>query len=251
MNRDSQSELVQENAELRARLEEAEETLRAIRAGDVDALVIKEQVYTLKSAETPYRVLIEQMYEGAATLIDDGTVVYANRRLGVLLRTPLQEVIGASFRRFVVSSDLPRFDTLLADGRRCSAKGEICLKCSDDATVSVQLSLSVMEVEGHHSICVVVADLTERKRAEDALRQSKDQLEQRVLERTKELRDSNSELERFNRVMVGRELRMIELKKEVDELCRKAGLPPRYLFESNRTPPASTPSRPKAELADG
>ena len=53
----SEAKLLRENAELRARLDEAEETLRAIRAGEVDALVIGEQVYSLKGAETPYRIL--------------------------------------------------------------------------------------------------------------------------------------------------------------------------------------------------
>ena len=58
--------------ELRMRLEEAEETLRAIRKGEVDALVVSgpqgDQVYTLKGAEQPYRVFVETMNEGAATL---------------------------------------------------------------------------------------------------------------------------------------------------------------------------------------
>jgi hypothetical protein len=51
------------------RLEEAEETLRAIRQGEVDALVVQgaqgEQVYTLKGADYAYRVILEEMGEGA------------------------------------------------------------------------------------------------------------------------------------------------------------------------------------------
>ena len=56
----------------------------------------------------------------------------------------------------------------------------------------------------------VLRDITERKRAE------------------KELRQTLAELERFNRLAVGRELRMIELKREVNEMARRAGLPPPY-----------------------
>jgi PAS domain S-box-containing protein len=55
-----------------------------------------------------------------------------------------------------------------------------------------------------------VQDITERKRAEEALQAT------------------NEELARFNRAMVGRELRMIELKKEVNQLCEQASQPPRY-----------------------
>lgn len=59
----------------------------------------------------------------------------------------------------------------------------------------------------------MLTDITARKRAEE------------------ELRASIDELESFNRAAVGRELRMIELKEEVNELCGKAGQPPRYRVE--------------------
>ncbi|NIO00054.1 MAG: hybrid sensor histidine kinase/response regulator, partial [Anaerolineae bacterium] len=82
----TRQELLLEIEELRARLEEAEETLRAIRSGEVDAVIVSgpqgEQVYTLKGADHTYRLLIEQMKEGAATLAAEGTILYCNRRLG-------------------------------------------------------------------------------------------------------------------------------------------------------------------------
>lgn len=61
-------------------------------------------------------------------------------------------------------------------------------------------------------------DITERKRAEDELRRLKDELEQRVQERTAELKEKYRELERLNRLFVGRELRMVELKEKIREL---------------------------------
>ena len=60
-------------------------------------------------------------------------------------------------------------------------------------------------------------DVTERRRAEDEIRQH-----------AEELRVANEELETFNRAAVGRELRIVELKKQVNDLCVKAGVPPRY-----------------------
>ncbi len=69
--------------ELQARLDEAEETIRAIRAGEVDAVIVQgeagEQVYTLHTADQPYRTLVEQMREGAAILAVSGDVLYCNR----------------------------------------------------------------------------------------------------------------------------------------------------------------------------
>lgn len=62
-----------------------------------------------------------------------------------------------------------------------------------------------------------VADITNRKQAEGEIERH-----------TKELLSINEELERFNRAAVGRELRMIDLKKEINALCTQLGQPPRY-----------------------
>lgn len=80
----SADELVQENDLLVTQLEEAQEILTAIRTGGVDALVVDgpngEQVFTLESADYPYRTFVESMNEGAVTLAMDGTIVYCNRQ---------------------------------------------------------------------------------------------------------------------------------------------------------------------------
>ena len=69
---------------LRERLAEAEEALRAIRAGEVDAIIVDSAdtpvVYTLKNADNPYRLLVEQMREGALTVSGDGVILYATPR---------------------------------------------------------------------------------------------------------------------------------------------------------------------------
>jgi pyruvate kinase len=71
------AKLMWSNAQLRLRLEEAEETLRAIRAGEVDGLWMEEQVCCFEGVKTPYRRLIKAINEGAATLLDDGAVLIA------------------------------------------------------------------------------------------------------------------------------------------------------------------------------
>ncbi|HYK21143.1 MAG TPA: hypothetical protein VEV42_10440, partial [Pyrinomonadaceae bacterium] len=78
-----------EIVELRRRLEEAEETLRAIRQGEVDALVVDspqgEVIYTLTSADYPYRVMIDEMNEGAVSVSPDSFILYSNRHFASIL----------------------------------------------------------------------------------------------------------------------------------------------------------------------
>src|SRR6476646_9208428 len=94
---------------LSARLAEAEDMLQAIRQGEIDALVVEgaggNQVYTLHSADEPYRNLVEQMQEGAAVLTSRGRILYANARFAALVGEPLQSVTGSHFGRFVHVSD--------------------------------------------------------------------------------------------------------------------------------------------------
>src|SRR6185295_5496508 len=90
---------------LRRRLREAEDTLAAIREGHVEALVVQspkgEQIYTLHSADQPYRLMVEQMQEGALTLGADGTILYCNSRFGELIALPPEQITGQHVSRFV------------------------------------------------------------------------------------------------------------------------------------------------------
>ena len=67
-------QLLDHHPELRRRLEEAEDLVRALRAGEVDAVFVegeREQIYTLETADKPYRMLVEQLPRAAATLTSD------------------------------------------------------------------------------------------------------------------------------------------------------------------------------------
>ena len=154
---------------LRLRLAEAEEMLRAIRQGEIDALVVEgargNQVYTLHNADEPYRDLVEQMHEGAVVLTDRGDILYANARFASLVGAPLASVIGSRFDRFVSASEREDLETLLAAGsgrRRCELLGP------DAGPFEVSLSLTTtISPEGLRRN-LVVTDLKELLEAQSS-----------------------------------------------------------------------------------
>ena len=156
--------------ELKARLREAEETLDAIRNGDVDAVVVGgpagQQVYTLENADRPYRVLIEQMQEGAVTLSDDGTVLYCNQRFATIVETQRERIIGHGVEIFFGDNERGVILGLLARAPGTSASVEFTLETANGTAVPVNISLVDLKVDDGMSriICGVVTDLTHNHR---------------------------------------------------------------------------------------
>lgn len=153
-----------EAQELRARLDEAEETLRAIREGEVDSLLIStsvgDRVYTLEGADHTYRILVESMQQGAATLLEDGSIFYSNQHLAWLLKTPLQRLIGASIHAFVHPADASLFASLLERGRQSSSEGELRFQTADGALIPVFLAFNRLQLGEREGLCLAVTDLT-------------------------------------------------------------------------------------------
>ena len=92
--------LREELAELRARLDESENALQAIRSGAVDAIVVDtsagEQFFMLDGAETPYREMVETMSEGAVTVRADGVILYLNQRFADMVKANLRTIVGSN-----------------------------------------------------------------------------------------------------------------------------------------------------------
>ena len=166
--------------ELVARLSEAEETLRAIRSGEVDAIVVNgqggEKVFTLQGADHTYRVFVERMNEGAAVLSSDHTVLHCNGRFARFLGAGLQSVIGASMLDLVWPDDHPKLDALLRRAAQRNCRGEIRLQSRKGAPLSVHLSLNPLRLDSTRAVCLIASDLSEMKRAEQELRASSEQL---------------------------------------------------------------------------
>ncbi len=162
--------------QLRTRLAAAEETLRAIRTGEVDTVMVagKEgsQVFTLEGAEHPYRVLIESMNEGALTLTTEKLILYANQCFSRMVKCPLEQVISTSFRRFLSAEDLAILRPLMKRVGKSGSKIQVTLKCGDGSQVPAQISIRPTAEDGSNraTIGMVVTDLTESRRSEELLR---------------------------------------------------------------------------------
>jgi len=197
-NSKTKEQLLAENEDLRRRLEEAEETLRAIHEGKVDALVLSkpqgEVVFTLEGAEHPYRVFVEAMSEGAATLDPEGTILYCNNRFAEMLKIPSHKVIGSSIYRFIPPTDRSNFESAFQGTKQEDTTVDISLKREDQELMPVHLSLNMLHGQEMPVVCMVAMDLTEHKRLEEALRQLNDDLEKRVQDRTAELVKVNETL---------------------------------------------------------
>jgi len=162
------STLAAENRELRAKLEAAQEMLRAIRADEVDAVVTEnggaQRVRTLQGADAAYRTFVEVMCQGAATIAADGTVLYCNRHFADLLRSPLEQTIGASVYNFAGREEEGRLRALLWEGMTASCVGNpLRLYCRDGSTISTVITATPLNIEGVPCVCLVLTDLTDHE----------------------------------------------------------------------------------------
>ncbi len=158
--------------ELRARLKEAEDTLDAIRIGAVDALVISgpdgPQSFTLSGADTVYRTFFQTMGEGGLTVNDQGTILSCNKKFSEMIGLPIEKLLGASFRRFVVSGDVTTFETTLGKAFNDESRAEISLHSELNEVISTSIvAFGLPSSSPDKLVCVVVTDLTEHKRAEE------------------------------------------------------------------------------------
>jgi PAS domain S-box-containing protein len=197
------------------RMQEAEETLRAIRDGAVDAFVVQEldghRIYTLEGSDLPYSALVERMQQGAAMLNDNGEIIYCNPSLALLLGTTLETAIGTPLQDFIAPADLPLCQTLLRETKLGSSEGEVRLFRADGTLVSAHLSFRLLSRD-RSATGVLVTDLTlQKQQAELAsrLQQLRDEERRRI---ARELHDSVGQL------VVAITMNIARVKKEAHKL---------------------------------
>lgn len=153
---------------LRRRLAEAQEIIRAIQGGEVDAVVVaagRPQVFVLDPADKPYRLMVEQLQQSAAMLTVDGVVLACNEHFARWLRCDREALCGRPLLEWVDELDRPLVAALLREGLAASVEREVVLCCGDGERLPAVLGVRAIH-EGAVGTCLLAVDLSEQKRRE-------------------------------------------------------------------------------------
>jgi len=155
-------------ADLRHRLAEAEETLRAIRDNEVDALVMRgalaEEVFTIGGDPDSYRTFMEAMEPGAVALDGAGRVLYANSMFATLLDLPLARLQGKRLTDVLPPDTGKEVALLLRDARAARQSREVRFPRNGAGELDLHFMASAIPlrlgtISGH---AVTFANVTER-----------------------------------------------------------------------------------------
>jgi PAS domain S-box-containing protein len=190
------------------------------------ALFYRQQYETaqeLIASESRYRRLFEAARDGILILdAETGMVVDVNPFLVEMLGYSREQFFGKRIWELGFFKDIAasKLNFTKLQEKEFIQYENLPLETGKGGLINVEFVSHVYSVNDEKVIQCNIRDITERKRAEESVR-----------ERAIELNARNQELERFNNVATGRELRMIELKREINDLCRQIGEPPRYRLD--------------------
>jgi len=201
-----EKELLRENEELKIRLEEAEEALNAIRNGEVDAIVVKgnngDQVFSLTSAETPYRIIIEEMQEGAVTITSFGLILYCNPRFGAILGQPAEKIVGNPLAWFINPEDADKLSALIETGLHERSRDEIRIISSSKREEICLFTVNRLPSGMTGDLCIIVSNITEFKLYQNHLAEL-------VEEQTAQLEEANSRLKEDLEILSATEKKLL------------------------------------------
>ncbi len=189
----SRRRLLRELEQIQARLAEAEETLRAIHEGEVDAIVVSgsrgEQIFSLSGSEHVYRLIVETMREAALTVSFDGRVLFCNRQFSQLLRMPQERIVGRPLEELVPPGERREAAAMLAGSRGEAVKRRLVFQAVDGSPVPAHISAAVLRTPEGESVCLVATDLSELESSAKLIQQLRDQQEA-LQESQRRLRES-------------------------------------------------------------
>lgn len=170
----------------------------------------------IRKSEDRYRSLFEQSSEGIFLHDLDGRILDVNARACEQTGYTREELLQKTVFDLIAPEspvNMP-VEEILAEWRRWKPGDRVNLEIEhvrkDGTVFPVALSSGPVWIGDRQLILALTQDITERKKAE------------------REMAEQLDELRRWHRVMLDRSDRMIELKREVNELLARLGEPPRY-----------------------
>ena len=169
-------QLIYQITELEQKLEEYEQYIEAIKAGEIDGFALNKnnqpEVFTFQGSDYAYRMLVENFGEGALTLSEDALTVYTNNYFLDLLNLPYDSVIGKSFYQFIHPDSQETFTQLFNKGLTGQSKGEICLR-TNQKEIPVYVSLTSL-YPTMPNVGIIVTDLSDKKKQENVLEENEE-----------------------------------------------------------------------------
>jgi PAS domain S-box-containing protein len=153
---------------MKSKLVEMEQTISSIQSGKVDALIIhnddkRSAIYTLEGADEPYRILIENLSEGALTVTEQGKIIHCNNHFCDLIKVSDSNLANTALSDYLPLEQRQVFTDLLNQKKETSKKSEFTLIASDNTIKTVLLSCQSLKFGKVNSICIIVTDISEIK----------------------------------------------------------------------------------------
>ena len=200
--------------------------------------------HEVREAVAHLAAIVESSDDAIISKTLDGRILSWNAAAQRIFGYSAQEAVGESIHLIIPPDRLDEERQILETLRagRHIEQLETTRLTKDGRTVDVSLTISPVRDEDGTIIgaAKIARDITRRRHAEEKLRES----ERALRQANEELRSHTEELARFNQAAVGREMRIVELKRELNEILQRFGQEPRYPleFEREAPPPPTSPN---------
>ena len=184
----------------------------------------KQVEQALQQSEELYRTMIEHSNDMIWTLDTKGNFLYINKKSEDVAGKSTKSGIGESFAPLIVEEDFKMVEKVFMETLKGKSQNYEVRINDYTGTKIITLSVNTTPLKRNGKVIGTVSfgrDITKSKQTEKELNKHREHLKDLVKLRTAELEEKNKELEEFNELFIGRELRIKELRDRVKELERK------------------------------